>query len=150
MPPTLNVCKRHKLKSAENIKPKPWLARLGLWSVCYIPNFRGTMYFKGTIPNGPKIKNKGECKQRTSHQQSVLGQVPTMTCFIHVIFAFYLFNDASAAQTIEVRTVWSLVKNSKTYERKWSWPNLRYCLQICLGILTKAKQNAIKTVGVPA
>jgi hypothetical protein len=80
------------------------------------------MYFRGTIPHGLKIKNKGDCKQRTAHQQSVLGQVPIMTFLIHVIFVFFFtfFNDASAAQTIEVRTVWSLVKSTKAYERKRS------------------------------
>ena len=82
MPPTLNVCKRHKLKSAEYIKAKLWLR-----GVCYIPSFRGTMYIRRTIPHGLKIKNKGECKQHTTHQELVLGQVPIMTVFIY----FYLF-----------------------------------------------------------
>ena len=80
------------------------------------------MYFRRTIPHGLKFKNKGECKQRTTHLELVLGQVPVTTGFFKFILVlfFYLLNDAPAAQTIEVRIVWSLVKSGKGYERKRS------------------------------
>jgi len=74
------------------------------------------MYFRRTIPHGLKIKNKGVCKQRTTHLELILGQVPIMAVFYSFYF-YLLLNNASAAQNIEVRTVWSLVKSSKGYER---------------------------------
>lgn len=54
-----------------------------------------------------KLKTKEKSKQHTTHQELVSGQALIMTFFIYIIFIFGLFKDASAAHTIEVRTVWS-------------------------------------------
>jgi hypothetical protein len=52
-----------------------------------------------------KLKTKEKSKQHTTHQELVSGQALIMTFFIYIIFIFGLFKDASAAHTIEVRTV---------------------------------------------